>query len=722
MGNHYGKKSLCLTLSFALLFSQPALAEEIIAEEIAVLQEDEIDAEASGGGYISMPWDREVSMPDERISYSDFRKRMVDGDSEISDYEPREEIPAAFPYAWENGGGEDVIAQYLVDNYPACRDQGDFGTCWAHGTMASAEFYAVNKLGYDKDIDLSELYLADFIYEQRDNPVAGSKEGTYIKFGSNDFDKLAGGNYWLASQYLSKGFGYIDEEDLPNVTSSEDSRFDEDKCLNLDYSDYAGKKHFVFQNSYVADSSTDNGKAFIKEAIMQNGIACISFYANSAYYNDSYKSFYNYEKESSNHAVTIVGWDDDFPAGNFSVKAPSDGAWLVRNSWGSEENNTFHYWNYFWLSYYDKGITTNVAAFIYDIAEAGHYYDKNYYYDSQIHNTSYFPDAEPAANIYKVSGESNELLKEVNIEITYPASYKIDIYTDLQDESNPESGKHISSATTTGSLLLEGIYTIPLKKEVFLKKDSKFAVVVTLDNRTAALETDFNYWKNLEVDCGIYKGQSFLKFSGKWTDLYDLKNSSTENSMINNFCISARTVYTGDETIPVTSNGSIINIIRDSDYGSYKTEDGKDVLVFSFAEGESAAEPAYQFSSKKIIPGKKGFVVYEGEIYEYKKDFTIKAKKNRKLGEASVTVKWKKHTSAYKKEKKSTMNFKIVERSVNKNMLSYERKSNGEIKKLRIKADGITMKPKKKDYEIIKIDNTDYFNFKNNYKGQVAIE
>ncbi len=64
-------------------------------------------------------------------------------------------------------------------------------------------------------------------------------------------------------------------------------------------------------------------------------------------------------------------------------------------------------------------------------------------------------------------------------------------------------------------------------------------------------------------------GQSFYKENGNWKDFY----YETKNG---NFCIGARTVYTGD-----------------------------DVLVMSFSDGATAGTPSYQFSSKKITPGKK---------------------------------------------------------------------------------------------------------------------
>ena len=52
--------------------------------------------------------------------------------------------------------------------------------------------------------------------------------------------------------------------------------------------------------------------------------------------------------------MCIVGWDDNFSASNFleGHQPPADGAWIVRNSWGSKYVND----GYFCLSYYGKTI------------------------------------------------------------------------------------------------------------------------------------------------------------------------------------------------------------------------------------------------------------------------------------------------------------------------------------------------------------------------------
>ncbi len=103
---------------------------------------------------------------------------------------------------------------------------------------------------------------------------------------------------------------------------------------------------------------------------------------NPSKYISTEYAHYTYDNGEPNHAVTIVGWDDNYPAENFA-KGFSDadaathtpdgnGAWLVKNSWGSETGDSFDSVNfpsdwgfedengnatgYFWISYYDHSI------------------------------------------------------------------------------------------------------------------------------------------------------------------------------------------------------------------------------------------------------------------------------------------------------------------------------------------------------------------------------
>lgn len=59
---------------------------------------------------------------------------------------------------------------------------------------------------------------------------------------------------------------------------------------------------------------------------------------------------YTWDNSGTNHAVTIIGRDDNYPKENFleEHQPPENGAWLVKNSWGSGEldfpNRAFGTW------------------------------------------------------------------------------------------------------------------------------------------------------------------------------------------------------------------------------------------------------------------------------------------------------------------------------------------------------------------------------------------
>ena len=86
----------------------------------------------------------------------------------------------------------------------------------------------------------------------------------------------------------------------------------------------------------------------VKQAVMDYGAVGISYYAytysgfaSNQYYNADTAGYYCYDEQTTNHAVTVVGWDDDYPAQNFPTAPEGNGAWIVRNSWGSDFGEVF---------------------------------------------------------------------------------------------------------------------------------------------------------------------------------------------------------------------------------------------------------------------------------------------------------------------------------------------------------------------------------------------
>ena len=705
----------------------------VAAEENMTLSESEITVPASDPmedrqehktGARAIPEDIHTHMTEEDISFAEIKRRKVQGDDfEASSYIPREDLPERYP-----GETNDETQEILTNKYPELRNQDGFGTCWAFSIIANAEFNRITHDKADNTFDLSELYLAYGLYTEQENTIVGNDDAvsSITTISGNDINKLdEGGFSRTAAQYLSKGYGYIPENKLEYTYDKYDERFDEDGNLDIDLASL--KKEAVLQiaDYYETNLKSENGRRIAKEAILQNGLVGVSFYASSFWYNKENNAFYCPKASSTNHDVAIVGWDDNFSTTNFNetYRPDNDGAWLIRNSWGEENDPFFSYYKYFWISYEDKSID---AANIIDLAESLPY-DNNYYYDSQAHYWYNVENGSSVANVFKVQDKGNEKLTEVNIEINKATDYEIKVYRNLKDTSDPESGILMSDATTKGKLSMPGIYNIPLNKPVLLQKGSYFSIVVTTTEGSVCYEVTMpssdDDGSGFTIECGLKKNQSFILNSISWKDWYEVcQEDNIEGG--GNFCIAAHTVNTTENEIEEKFkdlSGKEVTLFYNTEYGTYRTEDGKDVLVLSKENGENVPTPKYQFTGKRVCPSKKAYVVYNGILYTYKTDYSIGFKQNKKRGGSEATIKWKKNSNPYKVGiKKSTRKFVIVERAVTNDMVSFEVK-NDKIKKLRVKADGTEMKPKKDDYSYTG-SSTDGFiiTFKNNYKGTVT--
>ena len=146
----------------------------------------------------------------------------------------------------------------------------------------------------------------------------------------------------MASRRLAQWCGPADESTVPYSQAA-------DTITNgLDASYAYGFDEAHLENAYLINIKENVDD--VKQQIMEHGAAGIMYYHNDASFGwntDLQKyTYYDAEVSGGGHAVMIVGWDDDFSKDNFTgSSAPSeDGAWLVRNSWGS-------YADYFWMSY-----------------------------------------------------------------------------------------------------------------------------------------------------------------------------------------------------------------------------------------------------------------------------------------------------------------------------------------------------------------------------------
>ncbi|MCR4746085.1 MAG: fibronectin type III domain-containing protein, partial [Lachnospiraceae bacterium] len=500
--------------------------------------------------YIEMPWDKNAATADDDLDYKDAVDSIVDDNSlSIQGYkvwmpdnlkvvsEPAS-IDAKYPE-----GDEKEILNYLKETFPATRSQSPYGSCWAHSAIALTEFYMISHglndaAGpVDKNVNYSELQLAYFCYNKAPAPVNGETGDniTFDKNGGNGDSFLDfGGNINFASQSLMRYNGVVDDDGDAAYSNA-------GAVIESGLSDeYARSKDMAhLENEYMLNIK-ENPK-LVKEAIKENGIVGISYYAKDDYINNETNAYYCSAETKTNHAVTLVGWDDDYPASNFLTDPESDGAWLVRNSWTTK--SSFSVYSYFWLSYYDKSL--NDTAYVFEMADNSKAYDNNYNYDAQLHNVV-TADSKKVANIF-TAVKNAETLKAVQIDSTMnaPGDYTVYVYKNPTDPADPESGTKVTAATTTGTLPFEGKYTINLTSDVKLSQGEVFSVVVETE-KNIDREYDFEWNDQIKMDTAINEGESFAYINGAWKDL----SERSSNGKIGNICVRALTNTNGEASLP----------------------------------------------------------------------------------------------------------------------------------------------------------------------------
>lgn len=253
----------------------------------------------------------------------------------------------------------------------------------------------------------------------------------------------------------------------------------------------------------------------LKSAIMEYGAVAVAARWTgtnkngcSAYYNGS---------AGCDHAITVIGWDDNWSASNFAVTPPGDGAWLIKNSHGTSDGTAGGYW---YVSYYDTRFGTyNSAVFIPATSEenytAVYGYDKfGCIYDFVQEHVDKYPYYDPfdlMATVF-TSGWNEELAAVGVYNLLSSSPYEISIYTNVTRNAETPTAGGVLVCQVTGTLSHAGFTTIPLPSPIPLADRTTFSVVYrqTGSERSNPLccTCDYYCYPNLDL------GQSYFGYSG----------------------------------------------------------------------------------------------------------------------------------------------------------------------------------------------------------------
>jgi cathepsin L len=199
----------------------------------------------------------------------------------------------------------DAKAFTWIDHMSPIRDQQRCGSCWAFTAMGSYE--ASQSIINGVKLDLSEQHAVDCA-EVWDGKAGSCRGGWYVKI----FD------------WMSQSGSMATEAAVPYESAETTCKRSVDAPFKVDTWGWVGQPW-----------STTASVVDIKQALCAHGPVSTTVNATPAFVSYSSGVFDERDPGFINHAVVIVGWDDD------------QGAWLMRNSWGTNWGMD----GYMWIKY-----------------------------------------------------------------------------------------------------------------------------------------------------------------------------------------------------------------------------------------------------------------------------------------------------------------------------------------------------------------------------------
>lgn len=424
-------------------------------------------------------------------------------------------------------------------------------SCWTFAANSLVETSAMK--GGLASLDLSERHIEYSL--SRNAFTDGVKNNTYNRSLGD------GGNATMSSSYYASHEGPILESAMPF----------ENNQNRIPLSGVANKKTILdidtyINEYYVAGACSSTQITNMKNKILKYGSVGVSFYYDSDYLNND-KYYYFDESAGTNHAVVVVGWDDTVDKSQFKKTPSRNGAWIVKNSWGTNWGDG----GYFYVSYDDFKICANQYNF--NDVKVNTY---NNTYASSETLSNFIADS-PTVDFYaetqfiKKSG-GLEYLDKVSVQAFAGSTFSVYISTSNYQDKNTwkllgtsqasEDGVYsvkFSPISITGNYSIIVKYTgsklsVPLTCKTNYETDLHYYIPIVSGVNNYSFDT-YDWYDYAELSSNVYMGCKPVIYA--YTRLSTTQNPTFS---IKNITSSAPKVYTQSSdyyTVNLTSSNII---------------------------------------------------------------------------------------------------------------------------------------------------------------------
>ena len=340
------------------------------------------------------------------------------------------------------------------------------GTCWAHATVAALESNAILQGLADTSLNLNEYHLAKNTQNGYYEGVTDARNDGYVR---SDFAAALrnGSTVEKAGNTLLCFAGAVTEDRVPVTAQNTDELLEEMQTA------------YTFSNKYSRDVTCaeviniGTNPEDMKRAVLTYGGLYFAFIYHEAGFSGYAKNgtpvqtyfTKDYVSALGDHAVELIGWDDNFAVENFGADpCPSaPGAWLLKNSkgtgWGTEGG-------YFWISYEDPGLYSCVAV----KAAPADAFEKVFMYDGTLWGERVACSA--AANVF--TSDDDVFLTKFSVGEPVQGNYTLRVFLLNDGYRDPTDGELLYTQSGT----LDGRRYIDITGTVQIYEGERFSVVV----------------------------------------------------------------------------------------------------------------------------------------------------------------------------------------------------------------------------------------------------